>query len=155
MFRNLPIVIIILIGIIILCSAETTEAKMVLTFQELKEMIIKEKIYIMYRTDDGLSGVDKNQYDLPSEEFIVTGRFEEIPVDIVKLAKEHHVILGQSQQSGKRNDMPILQMIVTAIWIGTFILVVLFLGIINRKLTKVVKLLSKNGTRDDSINEKK
>jgi hypothetical protein len=127
---------------LIITGVNIASAQPVISEQQLEEKIKANKILTMYATDAGITGMELNQFGVPSEEFIVPGDFEDIPTKLKILANEHNVRLLPSQVSSKMTAfkfaLPILIYIVIPLGI------IILLMVINRKLTLLIKLIKKD-----------
>lgn len=131
--------------IILIMHGQNAEAKNVLSLQDIKEKIIKNEIYIIYVTDGGIEGIEKNKFGVASENFIAIGTYEKIPDDIHKLAQKHNVQIAPSQKSSVTINRPrtFIQILISVLYIGLLPVILLFLILIYRRLSKIIQILSK------------
>jgi len=124
-------------------------AKTVISETELRDKITNNKIGTIYLdpVDKGIGGLEVNQYGLVSDDVIVKGNYNKIPDDILKLAKDHSVTIAKAEGYGSSDDVfSYLAMRALPRFLYIIILfgILVFFILINKKLAKIIKLLTKN-----------
>jgi len=132
--------------VIILILSFNSHAKTIYTMEELKTKITNNEIMNIWLADGGIGGLEINQYKLVSGEFIVFGSFDKIPDELTIISAKHDVKILPSQRYNDLNPVSSLyiqffrMILYYSLFIGIFIMLIL----INRKLSKVLKIISNN-----------
>lgn len=137
------LVILVLMQLVLTCGVSHAVGRLIISGQQLEEKMKAGKVLDIYLTDAGITGMDTNEYNVPSNEFLVPGAFEEIPERFMALAKEHNVKVLPSQLSKKVDRRALLPMI---LWIFNVVVLLSILATvinINKRVANIEKLIKK------------
>jgi hypothetical protein len=137
------IAITIFFNVVLAVAIANAWGKVVLNEQQLEEKLKAGRILTMYITDSGIFGVETNEYNAPSDEFLVPGNYQEMPDKFSVLAREHNVQVMPSQLSKDTNRMLWLPMVS---WLfNELILICILIAVIMlyRRIASIEKLIKK------------
>ena len=124
-------------------SANYSEAIRVFTMQELEEKIATSEVQDIFLTDTGIEGF--YNHEGVRSPFIVFGEFDKIPEHIIQLGSKYGVNIIQTMPKREKSftKMIDLRNIYSFVYLAISLLALIYLIFINRKLVKIVSILSR------------
>jgi hypothetical protein len=133
----------LIVQLLVVCGIAYAVGEVVLTQQQLEEKLKANRILDMYITDAGITGMETNEYNAPSNEFLVPGVFEKMPEKLSTLAKDHDVRILPSQASRTINKvlwLPILSLAFNMIVLFSILITLIR---INKRIASIERLIKK------------